>query len=170
MLGARQAEIYRQLAYTDNLTGLGNRQAYEEGLRAVEKDQDRCRHLIAVMIDLNNLKQTNDMLGHAEGDRYIMESSNYIRECFKDIAKTYRIGGDEFAVIYTGNDSRKFYEAEKELLSYSTDEHSTRINFSYGSAEFDEAIDRSPEDTFHRADEEMYNMKREYKEKINSNP
>lgn len=166
MLGARQAEIYRQLAYTDNLTGLANRQAYEEKLREIAADQDKMHNLIAGMLDLNNLKDTNDRFGHAQGDRYIMGSSNYVNHCLRDIAQIYRIGGDEFAIIYTGSDSGKFHAAESYMLQHMQDEREVSVNFSYGSAQFDADLDHSPEDTFHRADEKMYMAKREYKESI----
>ena len=159
----RNAEMYRTLAYTDNLTGLANRQAYEEKINSIAGDKAATKRLVAAMIDLNNLKQTNDKFGHAAGDKYIMGSSNYVSRHFGNIAEVFRIGGDEFAVLFTGDDRAQFDKAEKNMMDGIGAEKSVEINFSYGSASFDPAVDSSPEDTLHRADEKMYDAKRKYK-------
>nr|WP_243259448.1 GGDEF domain-containing protein [Eubacterium sp. 1001713B170207_170306_E7] len=95
---AVHVEVYKKLAYTDTTTKLANRTAYE-------RDLENLRHslpiesLTIVSFDLNNLKLTNDTLGHSMGDTLIIDSGTCIQSSFKETGNCYRIGGDEFCVI-----------------------------------------------------------------------
>ena len=90
-----RAELYRAMAYTDELTKLKNRNAFinEQYSRAVAGD------ICCVVMDINQLKQVNDSLGHIYGDQLIRRSARVIRDAFSDVGVCYRIGGDEFAII-----------------------------------------------------------------------
>ena len=57
------------------------------------------QNAVIFMFDLNNLKETNDVYGHKAGDELILDAARSIKECFRNIGNTYRIGGDEFCVI-----------------------------------------------------------------------
>lgn len=163
----KQADVYRQLAFTDNLTGVGNRQAYEERLRELDADDyENMTGFCAAMLDLNNLKRTNDTLGHAEGDRYIISSAKFVVDHFGKIADIYRLGGDEFAVVYAGKEKKEFFDEEKRMFADIANNGRTDINFSYGSAFFDVLLDRNIGDTIKRADERMYEAKRKYKQSM----
>ncbi|MGN1003719.1 MAG: diguanylate cyclase domain-containing protein [Oscillospiraceae bacterium] len=86
---------YRRLAYMDAMTGLENRAAFME---------EQCREnsadgLSLILFDINNLKRTNDLHGHQEGDFLIVAVARCIRDIFGEKGKCYRIGGDEFVVI-----------------------------------------------------------------------
>ena len=165
VISTRQADVYRQLAFTDNLTGLGNRQAYEEKLRELDADDyENMTGFVAAMLDLNNLKRTNDTLGHAEGDRYIISSAAFVKDYFGKIADIYRLGGDEFAIIYAGKEKSEFFDIEKKMFEDISNNLRPDINFSYGSAFFDVLLDRTIADTVKRADERMYEAKRKYKQ------
>lgn len=109
--------IYKQLhdlSYGDNLTGLKNRNSYSEALRnlAVEPKQT----LGIIYVDINGLKMINDRFGHVIGDNYIISVANAIKEFFSDLS--YRIGGDEFVVIWTGI-SQESYEEKLEQFTKS---------------------------------------------------
>ena len=69
-------EIYADMAYTDTLTGLYNRRAFDEDLRGIESARESA---VVVMIDLNNLKTINDKLGHQSGDNAIKAISRRIK-------------------------------------------------------------------------------------------
>ncbi len=161
----RRAEVYKSLAFTDNLTGLGNRQAYEQEIEKIDEREELLEHLVVGMLDLNNLKRTNDAMGHAEGDRYIISSSGFVQKYFGKIAKIYRIGGDEFAVIFTGHDSDVYFETEANMFDDIMKDGRQDINFAYGSAVFNHITDRNAGDTIRRADAKMYDSKRKYKHK-----
>ena len=64
------------------------------------------------ILDVNDLKQVNDTLGHQAGDKYLCEASKIICNIFAH-SPVFRIGGDEFAVISQGSD----YENIDELVN-----------------------------------------------------
>ncbi len=159
----KKAEVYKTLAFTDSLTGLGNRQAYEQEIERINEREELLDHLVVGVLDLNNLKGTNDSLGHAEGDRYIISSSDIVQSYFGKIAKIFRIGGDEFAVLFTGHDSDIYFETEANMFDDIMNGVRQDVNFAYGSAVYNHITDRNAEDTIRRADEKMYSSKRKYK-------
>ena len=90
-------------ALTDPLTGLRNRRALEEDftrLQALAKREKK--RLIFTLWDVNNLKQINDMYGHAAGDRVLKKFARILREALRQSDALYRIGGDEFAGLHVG--------------------------------------------------------------------
>ena len=114
----QKAQDAERLAYTDELTGLNNRTAYNE---AVEKiDLTKGVHTV-FMCDLNNLKKCNDTMGHHWGDTYIKISAGIIQESFADIGRAYRIGGDEFCIISDVDDPEQI-QAAYDKLAYRVEE------------------------------------------------
>jgi diguanylate cyclase (GGDEF)-like protein len=102
---ARVAQIQslERLAYQDPMTGLANRRALDEaaaGAFAKLGHPDMTR-MTVVAFDLNGLKEVNDRLGHAEGDRLIISASSLIRTHFNGLPGSLaaRVGGDEFVVL-----------------------------------------------------------------------
>lgn len=87
------------ISNTDELTRCFNRHAYEEGINKLDLREE----WIYISMDLNNLKHTNDSLGYAAGDELICAAADCMRESFGKYGNVYRIGGDEFVVIITGN-------------------------------------------------------------------
>jgi diguanylate cyclase (GGDEF)-like protein len=84
------------LAYADGLTDLPNRSRYDKYMSDLDTGNDE---YCIVSLDLNGLKEINDNDGHAAGDRYLLEFSTVLRQCFEDKAFIARIGGDEFVAI-----------------------------------------------------------------------
>lgn len=87
-------------ARTDELTGLYNRREYEENLTELSKTT-LPNDFVYLSLDLNGLKEANDSFGHAAGDEIIVAAAKCIDSIFGEYGKTYRVGGDEFAVIVT---------------------------------------------------------------------
>jgi diguanylate cyclase (GGDEF)-like protein len=85
-------------SYTDMLTGLYNRRAYDDHVNRL-RNQTSLEDIIIAVLDVNSLKQVNDSLGHAAGDELITGSASLIRETFAPFGKCYRTGGDEFVAI-----------------------------------------------------------------------
>ncbi|MBR1523499.1 MAG: GGDEF domain-containing protein [Lachnospiraceae bacterium] len=164
-IDVRKAEVYKSLAFTDSLTGLGNRQAYEQEIEKIDEREELLEHLVIGILDLNNLKRTNDAKGHAEGDRYIISSSDFVQKYFGRIAKIFRTGGDEFAVVFTGHDSDVYFETEANMFDDIMRDGRQDINFAYGSAIYNHITDRTATDTIRRAEAKMYDSKRKYKHK-----
>ncbi|MCR5153747.1 MAG: GGDEF domain-containing protein [Lachnospiraceae bacterium] len=84
-------------AYTDELTGIGNRRAYDLDSETFNSEKDSHKLTLA-MFDVNALKETNDILGHEAGDEALKATAGLLSNCFSDIGKCYRMGGDEFLV------------------------------------------------------------------------
>ncbi len=164
-INIRKADIYKSVAFMDNLTGLGNRQAYEQEIEKIDAREEMLDHLVVGILDLNNLKHTNDVMGHAEGDRYIISISGFVQKYFGKIAKIFRIGGDEFAVVFTGRDSDIYFETEANMFDDIMKEGRQDINFAYGSAIYNHITDKNAGDTIRRAEAKMYDSKHKYKHK-----
>lgn len=103
-------DIISSLAYSDGLTGLGNRTAYLEQLDAYAAGETGVTQLGIVFLDVNNLKKVNDNQGHEKGDEMIKTAASIIMQSFGKYGQAYRIGGDEFCVFITGLSLREKYE------------------------------------------------------------
>lgn len=93
------------MSFHDNLTSFYNRNRFIQDLESLAGDNVSVGILY---LDVNGLKEVNDRCGHASGDKLLIETSVKIREVF-DKADCYRVGGDEFVVIYP-NVSEAFFE------------------------------------------------------------
>lgn len=91
-----------QLAASDDMTGLLNRRAFREKLEETlqQVKQDASAFYLAFM-DLDDLKKVNDTYGHSEGDWYIHTVTSLLKKALRQTDNAGRIGGDEFAVIFT---------------------------------------------------------------------
>ncbi len=95
---ARQANTYKDLAYTDTLSGLPNRRAFED--RAVRlRDFSDAKPLAVLMLDLDEFKPVNDSQGHEAGDRVLALIARTIADGLREGDFVARLGGDEFAAL-----------------------------------------------------------------------
>lgn len=85
-------------SYSDNLTGLQNRHAYNERLEKMTAE-GLSDDLVVVSYDVNGLKPINDTLGHAAGDELLVGAATCLRGAWEGIGDVYRMGGDEFLVL-----------------------------------------------------------------------
>lgn len=101
-------------AVRDELTGLGNRHAFEEALdrAGLEFARHPERRFAVFIIDANGLKPINDSFGHPVGDAALRALGVSLAEVVRGGDRLYRIGGDEFAVIASVADP-----AECELIA-----------------------------------------------------
>ncbi|MBZ9735004.1 GGDEF domain-containing protein [Mesorhizobium sp. CA18] len=92
------------LAKTDPLTGIANRHWMTETLDHLWGNDKRCLDGAAMlMCDIDHFKKLNDHLGHAEGDRCLVEVANIIQENVRrDRDHVARYGGEEFLVLLPG--------------------------------------------------------------------
>ncbi|HEY9763398.1 MAG TPA: sensor domain-containing diguanylate cyclase [Trichocoleus sp.] len=97
---ARSLQQARQEAQVDFLTGLYNRRGWE-ALLAVE--EERCKTYgspaLAMVIDIDDLKQINDSQGHTAGDAIISTAAECLRQSVRSSDIVARLGGDEFAIL-----------------------------------------------------------------------
>ncbi|HET8613790.1 MAG TPA: GGDEF domain-containing protein [Sphingomonas sp.] len=102
----RQALVDRKLALTDNLTGIGNRHAFEiQGRPLVEEARAGEPRPMLLLMDVDGFKAVNDAVGHAAGDRLLVDVAAAARACLSEPDLIWRIGGDEFAALLRGPDA-----------------------------------------------------------------
>ena len=88
------------LAYHDSLTGLANRQLFEETLSMAMERARRALQVVAVLyFDLDNFKHVNDSFGHHTGDTLLVQLADRLRACTRDTDLVARQGGDEFLML-----------------------------------------------------------------------
>lgn len=162
-------DLISKLAYSDGLTGLGNRTAYLEQLEEYGSNPREIMQLGIVYLDVNNLKMVNDNQGHEYGDGLIRGAAKIIEGSFGQFGKSYRIGGDEFCVLISGLDVKEKYEKgvsvfqqllekENKVKLYMCD-----VQIAHGFAICKELTKEKIEEAIAIADSEMYQNKTELK-------
>ena len=160
--------LLRSSANHDSLTGLRNTTSYTSWVakynRAIANQEV---DFGVVMLDLNDLKKTNDKYGHGVGDELIVAAANVISDIFKS-SPIFRIGGDEFLVVLQNEDlmncEKLFVDLEANCASTFVDEKTEiPVRIAYGFARYDASCDTCFKDVFKRADDAMYENKRRAK-------
>lgn len=159
---AEQADLYRQLAYTDALTGCPNRRFIDEFIeRALEEARSRGTSLAVGYLDIDNFKLLNDFVGHDEGDQLLRDVAAALAEHVREPAVFGRFGGDEFVAVFPGSsvtearemlDQTKAAIARLEVLSGARMTLPTRV--SAGVALF--RGHQTPRDLVAEAEDRMY--------------
>ena len=151
-------------AYLDKHTGLPNKSRCEEMLNSSQPldDQTAC-----LMFDLNNLKYYNDKFGHDCGDQYITDAVHILRKVFSRYGKLYRIGGDEFCVLIDDHNtcdiSHLISCLRKEEAVYNASSRNIHLQIACGYAVFDSRTDADLDALQKRADQNMYENKKQLK-------
>ena len=125
-------------ARMDPLTGLGNHRAFQEELARQVADSARDgRPLSLAILDLDDLKRLNDTAGHAAGDQLLATVGRLIGAVSRTSDRSFRIGGDEFALLLPGTSGEAAFGVVRRLLASATGGHPTlrdtpRFSFSAG--------------------------------------
>lgn len=165
-----KAETMKKLANRDALTGIRNKTAYDHDIRRLERQlQEGGTRIGLAIVDLNDLKKINDTFGHDKGNLAIRKLSGMICSIFIH-SRVYRIGGDEFVITLHGQDFDQFpqlkarFEAEIEALNRDDSLPPWEgVSAAMGAAFFDESLDDGLDALFNRADEVMYQRKKQMK-------
>jgi diguanylate cyclase (GGDEF)-like protein len=159
------------LAYKDSLTSVMSDTSYNLEVHKINQSLNDETKFHLIVFDINNLKQINDKYGHEYGNKLIISVANAIAYIFnKD--NTYRIGGDEFAVIIKNETDETLEQLISDYISITKNYYMDlpdlkhKIEIAHGYSKFDFATDSSFEDVFNRADSIMYKHKRQLKEQI----
>ena len=159
---------FHSLAYTDNMTGLNNKAAFQMTQDVIESEvkMGRASFTIVVM-DVNNLKTINDSIGHEKGDMLLKHCAQCMRKIFVGFP-LYRIGGDEFCSIINNSIEpdlliARLQEATTEMSAQDFDTFKVSYQIAAGSAVYDRGTDTSFHDVFNRADQAMYENKKKIK-------
>ncbi|GIW19108.1 MAG: hypothetical protein KatS3mg064_2265 [Tepidiforma sp.] len=161
-IAAEQAAVYRQLAYTDALTGCPNRRFIDEFLAdAVFQARKLERPLSVAYLDIDNFKLLNDFVGHEEGDRVLQRVVRALSAHIEPPAQFGRFGGDEFVVVLPGlgeERARRLMEKVRRAIGQIEVVNGARVTLptriSVGVAALREG--QSPRDLVAEAEDAMY--------------
>ena len=162
----KQVDIESELARKDTLTGIRNRNAYEEEVHRLtwRMQKDNIKFGFAV-IDVNFLKLVNDTYGHEMGNITICKCCEIVCRIFAH-SPVFRIGGDEFVVILENEDYDHIEELVQKFntaIEKADGEPWEKVSAAIGYAVYNPDIDDCVENVFNRADKAMYLRKSEMK-------
>ncbi|MHC8389840.1 sensor domain-containing phosphodiesterase [Pseudomonas sp. MDT2-39-1] len=105
-----------RLAYTDNLTNLGNRPAFIRNLdERFARDSDTPISLL--LVDIDNFKRINDSLGHQTGDKLLISLARRLRNSLSPSGSLARFASNEFAVLLDNTDLAMGQQVANQLLA-----------------------------------------------------
>lgn len=185
----KEIEKLSKMVSYDTLTGILNRVGFKKQIKPfVEtmrkeyflKRRGIKRHLFinnisVVFIDLNNFKKINDLYGHEEGDRLLVEVGKFLSEDIRELDIVCRWSGDEFIVALIDSDKnqsrKKVEEIRNDLNKYFekyNQNKKIKISASFGVASFFNKERKEPwifilNHIIKEADTDMYKEKKEQK-------
>ena len=158
-------EKYKRLATRDLLTGLYNRNYFNETMvRDIERASRNREKLSFIILDVNGFKQINDTFGHLHGDGILRECAGILRRSVRRSDFLCRYGGDEFVIVTpqpTCKDNDPLFERIRENLTKWNEEFASfdyGVSFSIGCAIWSQG--RDVMEVLHEADLRMYEHKK----------
>lgn len=142
-------------AVFDCLTGVKNRNSFEKELMQIRSNHIDTYYLIA---DLNNLKETNDAMGHSAGDELLRAVAKLLVNTVGKEGTVFRQGGDEFAVLWKGEDIHVLLDSLSQNCAQLNRKRVIPISYAIG---YGKVLDKNGID---KADKMMYEHKRSMKE------
>lgn len=114
---AQAEERENALAYSDALTGLPNRQLFNDRLNMALAQAYRQLGKVALFfLDLDGFKQVNDQMGHDYGDMLLKQVAQRLQTCVRQTDTVARLGGDEFTIILAIRDRRDAEQVAEKIL------------------------------------------------------
>ncbi len=166
---AQNLSAARRMADIDSLTGINNKNGYVQWESKINTaiENGEQEPFAVVVCDINDLKKVNDLYGHKEGDACIREACKKICTIFGR-SPVFRVGGDEFVVILSGEDYCDRKELMNQINLIPADHSKIRLGetVSAGMAEYDKDKHRSLLNVAEDADKAMYLRKQYLKETI----
>ncbi|MBO6129112.1 MAG: GGDEF domain-containing protein [Pseudobutyrivibrio sp.] len=160
-----------ELANKDTLTGVRNKTAYDLEVQKIEFQiaQENFEKFGIAMVDLNYLKLINDNFGHDKGNISIKKICGIVCVTFAH-SPVFRIGGDEFVVIFENADYDNienlvadFKDTLKKIAEDDTLEPWEKVSAAIGWTKFNKSTDLGVQNVFKRADNLMYENKKSMK-------
>ncbi|MGE8203217.1 EAL domain-containing protein [Heyndrickxia sp. NPDC080065] len=106
-----------QMVYLDPLTGLPNRRLLNDRLSLALDQAEKNKQTIGIMfIDLDRFKYINDTLGHAIGDKLLIDVAKRIQACVKKTDTVCRQGGDEFIILFPNTTTDEITKKAQKII------------------------------------------------------
>jgi len=164
-----QAEILRDFAFIDSLTGVANRRKLDEYLADEFKRAARSNSPISViMADVDNFKQFNDFYGHSNGDFCLQRVANAIKAILNRPADLVaRYGGEEFVIVLPDTSSGGASVLAEEIRSHveslaiphESSSLGSHVTLSLGVSNAQTYVNTSVNKLLNQADQALYQAK-----------
>lgn len=164
--------VLDNLSKLDSLTGILNRRGfYSEAEKLLEESREEQKGLLAIYLDMNNLKIINDRYGHEEGDYSLRTISKILSDKVENSGIIGRIGGDEFACLMEyhetdGGDSiiAQIYNSFDEFNKNSDKPYYVTVSAGAHSMSSNDTV--SLKEALVQADEKLYAVKKYRKKEV----
>lgn len=157
----KEEELLKNIAVTDELTGLYNRHYLDKRIKEEIEFSDKYNeHLSIIIFDLDNFKHVNDTWGHPLGDEVLKQAAEIAKSMIRKSDILVRLGGEEFLVLMTNTNTKEAVEvAEKIRKALEDNIHPTigKFTASFGVAERNKS--EGFISLYKRADEALYRAK-----------
>ncbi len=162
----RQRHELERLALTDRLTGIFNRQGFEQRIKEeMASALRRKASLLFLILDLDGFKKLNDTYGHPAGDAALQAIARQLKASVRPYDLVARSGGDEFVVVFIDLDKTEEGVHTVERLKANLNLENYNLDVTIGAAEFPgEAMDY--EGLYRLADQRLYHGKYHGKSQI----
>lgn len=170
---SQQKKQLEMLAITDSLTGLYNRRGFGDHFERCFQRRSQQAPLCMVMLDIDYFKNYNDYYGHQKGDE-VLESVGHLltRQFSYSGSEAFRLGGEEFALLFHGQLSEAVDVAEQcrqAVYDLGIAHQASDIGLvtaSFGVIVIDESDDFSSSEIYKLADDALYQSKRTGRNRI----
>lgn len=161
---AQQKKAALRLAYHDSLTGLLN----HAGIFKAADKLDPQKPYSLLFMDLNGLKEVNDLQGHLSGDAFIKRMADILRSSAGDRTLCGRVGGDEFVILFPPEKAETLQpvmeKIQNKLASLQGQPHMPKDpSASFGWSIHTPSQNTSFEEHLKEADDRMYQAKEAYR-------
>ncbi|GAD88881.1 hypothetical protein VHA01S_011_00200 [Vibrio halioticoli NBRC 102217] len=146
------------LTEKDPLTNHWNRRRFDSALSKLSNEvkQDPLFHACLIIVDIDYFKDINDLHGHDEGDRVLIEVANTLANNSRDSDLVCRIGGEEFAVLMPRTNMVDAIDAAHRLKASIHNNHNLGVTVSCGVS----PVLEQELKTYREADQALYRAKR----------
>jgi diguanylate cyclase (GGDEF)-like protein len=131
-LSVRENKSLLEQVRTDPLTGLGSRGRMQVDLKGLCARASEEEPTALFLFDLNGFKSYNDTFGHPAGDMLLSELGAALRNAVDNDGTAYRIGGDEFCVLLTCEESRVDAAVRRSAQALTASAHGADVTPSWG--------------------------------------
>ena len=159
-----QRRQLQQLSFTDALTGLPNRRAFEASYQQLDKLSQRYHPIALVLLDIDFFKRVNDEHGHAAGDQVLVALARAFKTLNRQSDLYARLAGDEFVALLVNTNEAGislWYQRLSDHFRVETEAFpdTVRISLSAGQTWLSQHHDMPLEAALNRADQALYRAK-----------